>query len=80
MVHWRMLPNIKRTNKTNSTHCLPNNRRRNTPPTHVGRPVSPRHQNQSIALQNKQTKPMNGSKKKRNLHIISHENRGKLPP
>lgn len=72
MVHWRMLPNIKRTNKTNSIqhtvlwiiqHLL----------THVRRPESPRHQNQTMTIEK-------NIYRERKLHItVTHEIRRKLP-
>lgn len=74
MVHWRMLPNIK--NKTNSIYYLPHNKR--IIPIHIGRPLSPRHQNQWQYETNKRQK--NKQKWMKELGIITtHEIRGKLP-
>lgn len=75
MAHWRMLPNIYKTNESNSRHYLPHYR---TLPIHTWRPLSPRHQNQwqyETKIKDKQKRT-----KERKLHIITtHEIRGRFP-
>lgn len=71
MVHW--LPNIK--NKTNSIYYFPHNK--SIFPIYIGRPLSPRHQNQWQYETNKRQKTNKQKQMKENY--VSLPTRGKLP-